>query len=100
MADIVFKYAEMESAATKIEDLATRYKAAADTFETNFVSAVSGWEGASYEKMTAFISGPVKEYTGDTVPKILNSLAELLKANAKQMQSADEQIAANIPSSL
>lgn len=100
MADIVFKYAEMESAATQIDDLAAQYKAAADTFETDFLGAVSSWEGASKDKMNAFISGPVKEYMGVTVPKILNSLAELLRANATQMQSADQQIADNIPTSL
>ena len=100
MADIVFKYNEMEQAASQIDDLATQYKTAADTFENDFLSAISGWEGMSQEKMQAFISGPVKEYMGVTIPKLLNSLAELLRANSTQMQSADQQIADNIPTSL
>lgn len=100
MADIVFKYTEMAQAATDIDDLATQYKTAADTFESDFIAAVTSWEGASKDKMSAFISDPVKEYMGTTVPKLLNSLAELLRANADQMQSADQQIADNIPTSL
>lgn len=100
MADIVFKYTEMESAATQISELAGKYTSAANTFETDFTGAISQWEGASQEKMKAFISGPVKEYMADTVPKLLNSLAELLRANATQMQNADQQIADNIPNTL
>ncbi len=100
MADIVFKYEGMESAATQIDELAGKYASAANTFETDFIGATAQWEGASKEKMNAFISGPVKEYMGTTVPKLLNSLAELLRANATQMQNADQQIADNIPNTL
>lgn len=100
MADIVFKYTEMEQAASQIDNLATQYKNAADKLEEDFLGAIGSWEGASKEKMQTFISGPVKEYTGVTVPKILNALAELLRANATQMQNADQQIADNIPTSL
>ena len=32
MADIVFKYDEMNTAVTQIKDLASQYKSAADTF--------------------------------------------------------------------
>ncbi len=100
MADIIFKYTEMESAAAQISELAGKYASAANTFETDFVGAISQWEGASQEKMKAFIVGPVKEYMGVTVPKLLDSLAELLRANATQMQNADQQIADNIPTTL
>lgn len=100
MADIVFKYTEMDAAANQIDELAGQYRTAAETFESDFLAAVGSWEGASKDKMGAFISGPVKEYMGTTVPKLLNSLAELLRANATQMQSADQQIADNIPTTL
>ena len=62
--------------------------------------AIAGWEGASRDKMSAFITGPVNEYMGTTVPGIVTALAELLKANADQMEQADQQIADNIPASL
>lgn len=100
MADIVFKYEGMESAAGQIEELAGKYEALAGTFETSFIEKTAQWEGATKDKMTAFISGPVKDYMGTTVPKLLNSLAQLLRENVKQMQSADDQIAANIPATL
>ena len=97
MADIVFKYPEMREAAGAIQDIAARYKNAAATLETDFIAAISGWEGESKEKMQKFISGTVKEYTHETVPKLLEALAAMLNANADQMESADRQIAENIP---
>ena len=97
MADIIFRYEEMQAAATKIEELAESYKKAATKFETDFTAAIAGWEGDSKVKMEKFITGTVKEYTEKTVPGMLSALAELLKANAKQMADADNQIAENIP---
>ena len=93
MADIVFKYDEMNTAVTQIKDLASQYKSAADTFENDFLSAISSWEGDSKDKMSSFISTPVKEYMATTVPKLLESLADLLQSNISQMQKADQQIA-------
>ena len=96
MADIVFKYDEMNTAVTQIKDLASQYRSAAGTFESDFLSAIGSWEG----KMSSFISGPVKEYMDTTVPKLLESLADLLQSNISQMQKADQQIAENIPATL
>ena len=100
MADIVFRYPEMRQAAADIKDIAARYKAAATKLESDFSAAVSEWEGESKDAMQFFISGPVMEYTRDTVPQLLEALAELLAANADQMESADRQIAESIPKSL
>ena len=97
MADIVFRYQEMRAAATAIQDIATKYKNAGATFETDFIAAISEWEGESKEKMLKFISGTVKDYTSVTVPQLLEALAALLNANADQMENADRQIAENIP---
>jgi WXG100 family type VII secretion target len=97
MADIVFRYPEMRAAAASIQGIAGRYKAAAAAFESDFTAAISGWEGESKDKMQAFISGSVKEYTHDTVPQLLEALASLLNSNADQMENADRQIAENIP---
>ena len=100
MADIVFKFDEMRNAATQIEDIAARYKNAAATFQKDFLDATAGWEGASKDKLTQFITGAVNDYMSTTVPGIVNALCELVKANAEQMENADQQIADNIPSSL
>lgn len=100
MADIVFKYDEMRTAVENIKQIATSYTNAANALETNFTSAITGWEGETKEAMQKFISGPVMEYTRDTVPQLVDALAELLATNANQMENADRQIAENIPTSL
>lgn len=100
MADIVFRYVEMRQAVSDIKGIAAKYKTLATNFESDFISAISDWEGESKNKMQQFISGPVMEYTRDTIPQLLEALAELLAANADSMESADQQIADNIPSSL
>lgn len=100
MADIVFRYGEMRNAVENIRSISSQYKATASTFQNDFTGAVSTWEGESGEKMKAFINGPVMEYIGTSVPQLLDALAELLAANADQMEKADQQIAENIPSSL
>lgn len=100
MADIVFRYPEMRQAASQLRDLAQQYTSAANKFEEGFTSSVSAWEGESKEKMISFITGPVREYTADTVPKLINALADILDANADQMEAADQQISDNIPASL
>ncbi len=100
MADIVFKYPEMRQAADDIKGIATRYKSTASSFETDFLAAIKDWEGESKDKMQLFITGPVMEYIRDTIPQLLDALAELLSANADQMENADHQIAENIPTSL
>ena len=100
MADIVFNYEKMRETANTIRDIATRYQSAASTLESDFTNAVSSWEGESHDKMVQFISGAVMEYTRETVPKLLNALAELLDENANQMEKADADIGASIPQSL
>lgn len=100
MADIVFRYGEMRQAASDIKAIANRYQTAASTLETDFIAAIKDWEGESKDAIQRFVSGPVMEYTRDTIPKLLTALAELLEANADQMEKADHQIAENIPTSL
>lgn len=100
MADIVFKYDQMTQAASNLDNLAQQYLTAANTFESDFLAAMGEWEGDSKDKMTTFISGPVKEYMATTVPEMLKGLAELLRYNVTQMQNADTQISESIPQSL
>lgn len=97
---ITFNYEQMNSAAGNIEDLANRYQSAATAFAEEFTSAIGEWEGDTKEQLSNFINGAVTEYTGTTIPQIINALAQLLHDNADQMQKADQQIAENIPQSL
>lgn len=100
MADIVFRYPEMRGAANDINGIAQRYSDAAQKFEGDFLAAITDWEGESKEKMQSFIQGAVMQYINETVPNLIKGLAELLNANADQMEKADQQIADNIPQSL
>ena len=100
MADFVYKFDQMRTAAQNIDGIASRYEQAASTLESDFLAAIASWEGDTKEAMQRFVSGPVMEYTHDTVPKLLNAMAELLRANADQMEKADHQIAENIPTTL
>ena len=97
MADIVFRYKEMRKAADDMDNIAGRYQTAAKSFESDFLASIAAWEGASKEKMQKFITGTVREYIHETIPQLIKALAELLRANADQMESADHQIAENIP---
>lgn len=97
--NIRYDFAKMNVAITKIDNLVAKYKSAAETFNTDFLTAINGWEGASKDKMLLLMAS-VKSYTGTQIPQAVGSLAELLKNNVEQMQSADQQIADNIPSSL
>jgi uncharacterized protein YukE len=100
MADIVFRYPEMRSAANNIREQGQAFKNAAQKFESDFTSAISNWEGESHDKMQSFINGAVMEYIGSTIPSLIEGLAALLEANADQMEKADAEIASNIPQSL
>ena len=97
--NIRYDFAKMNVAITKIDNLVAQYKSAAETFNTDFLTAINGWEGASKDKMLLLMAS-VKSYTGTQIPQAVGSLAELLKNNVEQMQSADQQIADNIPSEL
>ncbi|MBQ8123780.1 MAG: hypothetical protein IJ170_10830 [Ruminococcus sp.] len=92
MADIIYNYPAMRAAASQIRELANRYKSAADVFEGDFTTAVSDWEGFVKEAVLKYITGPVDGYIADPVPKIINALADILEANADQMEAADKQI--------
>ena len=100
MADIVFRYEAMRGIVNDLRSLATQYQSTAQRFESDFASAVTSWEGDSKEKLLSFIQGSVNDYISNTVPQVVNGLADLLEANVKIMEEADQQISENIPQSL
>lgn len=97
---IVFRYEAMTTCVETLRGIMEQYQTAAKTFNDDFNSAISEWEGDSKVKMKTFIDDPVNEYLAKTIPDIVEALATLLEENAKQMQDADAKIAENIPSSL
>ena len=101
MADkIIFKFPEMNNAATQIKGFSKEYETAATTFVQAITTATAEWEGASKDKFIDFITNAVKPYIGTTIPEVVDGLAQMLDANAEQMQNADAEIAKAIPESL
>jgi len=105
MADIIFRYTDMEDAVKKIGSkdnqggFAGEYGDAAKAFLTQMQSAIEPWEGASKNAFSEFIDGTVMPYISDTVPSVVRGLGDMLQQNKTQMQEADDGIAANIRSS-
>lgn len=100
---IVFDYTNIASCVTAIQNIAERYKTAANKFESDYRAAVTGWSGASKNKMDQFVVGAsdsVLTYMRDSVPALVNGLASMLESNANQMGGTDEQIAESIPATL
>ena len=100
MAAIVFRYPEMETAATQLNNLAGQYRQAANTLVQQIEGAIQPWEGASKDRFQQFVQGPVNEYMGQTVPQIVEALAQMLSTNAKHMRDADAEVAGSIPTTL
>lgn len=100
MADIVFHYTQMQKCVTDIQQIAAQYKTAAATLQSDFTSAISGWEGSTKDKVNTFMTGAVNNFTGTDIPNLLNGLASILQANIDQMQKADNTLAENIPTTL
>ena len=98
--NIIFRFPEMNSASQLIKGYAEEYKTASTTFVNQMTEAIQPWEGASQEKFKTFIIEHVQKYLGETIPKVVEGLAQMLEANAKQMQDADVEIAKSLPASL
>ena len=96
MADIVFKYDEMQTAVANIRETGAAYKKAAETFDTDFTAAITSWEGESKNKMQSFYCNNLKICIEEQIPQLVEALAGMLEENAKYMQDADKRIADNI----
>jgi hypothetical protein len=97
MADIVINYTYMAQQVEKLQELAAQYKAKGKAFNTAYNAATADWTGATKDAMKKFVDTTVKNYMEESVPGVLNGLANLLDANINQFSNADAQIASNIP---
>jgi uncharacterized protein YukE len=100
MADIVYRYPQMESAAATVDDYATQYQQAASTLIDAVLSATASWEGDSRDKFALFLSGAVNDYLGTTVPEIVKVISAEIRESAKNMSQTDTTLSENIPQSL
>lgn len=99
---IIFKYTGIQDSVTKIEKIAEGYATAGNTLITALNTATVDWKGASKNKFDALLTNPggVKEHITVNIPNAITALADMLTSNAAHMQSADDEIAKNIPDSL
>ena len=100
MAAIIFRYPEMESAASQLNNLAGQYRQAAGALMQQMEVAIQPWEGASKDRFNQFVQGSVNEYMSQTVPQIVEALAHMLSTNAQHMQQADAEVASSLPTTL
>ena len=82
--NIVYDYEKMRTVVTQIKDMADEFKGYGETFDNDFDSVTSKWEGESHDQMLALIHGQVKEYLQIKVPGIITALAELLDAEHEE----------------
>ena len=100
MADIIFNYPQMQKAVQDIRQYAGEYRTAAATLKDQIESSTAAWTGASKNKFMAFMNGDVNKYTGVSIPEMVEALATLLEENAKQMKTADDELANSLPKGL
>jgi len=100
MADIVYRFPEMESAAADVDGYADQYKSAAQTLVDSITSATANWEGDSKDKFKTFLEGAVYEHIHDNIPQIVSVIAAEIRASSENMSKTDASVADNIPQSL
>lgn len=97
MADIIFRYEEMNAAASRIEAISESYRAAGETLINELLTAIEPWEGESKNRFLQLIEGDVQAYLITAVPQTVLSLSQMLKSNSDQMLNADQTLSQNIP---
>lgn len=94
---IVFKYADIESAAMSIDSIAGQYREKAAAFISAATNAAEPWKGDTKDAFIEYIStGNVYKYISIQLPEMVEALATVLRGNATAMNEADGQIASSI----
>ena len=100
MADITYRFAEMESAAVEVDGYVDQYKQAAQTLIESLNSITSKWEGESKDKFISLVNGAVQEYIVDSIPQIVSVIAAEIRQSSENMSQTDASLAENIPQTL
>ena len=100
MADIVYRFPEMESAAAEVDSYVEQYKNAAQTLVDSIATATAAWEGDSKDKFKSFLEGAVYEHLHENIPQIVSVIAAEIRASSENMSKTDANVAENIPQSL
>lgn len=98
---IVFKYADIESAAASIDSIAEQYREKATAFVAAATNAAEPWKGETKDAFIEYIStGSVYKFISIQLPEMVKALADVLRGNATAMNEADGQIAGSIRSNI
>jgi len=100
MADIVYRFPEMETSASEVDGYAEQYKKAAETLKDSVLSAIANWEGESRDKFVSFLEVSVYEHMHTNIPQIVSVVASEIRASSENMSKTDAELASNIPQSL
>ena len=100
---IVFRYDQITAAVNTIKGYAENYQSAGNSLIAAINNSTGDWEGASKIKFDQLINGgqgTVQEHVCKTIPNLITALAEMLAANAREMENADTTVANSLPGSL
>ena len=100
MADIVYRFEEMNSAASEIDGYVEQYKSAAQRLIDSLNAVTKDWEGETKEKYSAFINGPIFEHLYENIPQIVAALSSEIRMSSENMSQNDSSLADSIPTSL
>ncbi len=99
MADCKIVNKDVKAAITNIKGLATKYKNAGETFETNFKAAIADMEGESKDALIELFDKSYKTFVSDEkkgLPAMIEGVATLLEGNRSNFETVDSKIAASI----
>ncbi len=101
--DIIYRFADMESAVNTIKGYAEEYQSAGNNLINAINSATTDWEGDSKVKFSQLINdgqNSVQEHVCKIIPGYVTGLADMLARNADAMRKADAEVAAKLPASI
>lgn len=100
MANVIrFNKTEMDGVVSTLRRQANTLKTAGSTFISDMNTAIQDWEGQSKDKFAGCVQS-INSYVTKDLPGLVTALADMLESNYTQMNTADKNIAGQIPDSL
>ncbi len=86
----------MDTSVANILQSSNDYEEAAKTFVKDFRDAIEPMEGEAKDALLEFFEANIEGLVTNDIPGAVKGLSELLKANAKNFDDVDAQLAASI----
>ena len=99
MADCKIVNAKVTETVGKIKEIKGKYKNAGDTFETDFMAAISEMEGETKDALVDLFNKSYKDFVTSEekgIPGMIKGLGDLLEGNRSNFEKVDSQIASSI----